>query len=136
MREQAFTVLNRLAALRMAEARGFLLESIAKGYNSKGFQLYKQLVGSAQGETGEAYRNYLYSVFDEFSLNLAVLFDRHSAQGRLFPRESALLELLDLINHHEIEPLWAEDETIGWIYQYFNSQEERKKMARRVPGAA
>ena len=128
VREQAFTVLNRLAALRMAEARGFLLESIAKGYNSKGFQLYKQLAGSAQGETGEAYRNYLYSVFDEFSLDLAVLFDRHSAQGRLFPRESALLELLDLINHHEIEPLWAEDETIGWIYQYFNSQEERKKM--------
>ena len=128
VREQAFTVLNRLAALRMAEARGFLLETIAKGYNAKGFQLYKQLAGSALGETSEAYRNYLYSVFDEFSLDLAVLFDRHSAQGRLFPRESALLELLDLINHHEIEPLWAEDETIGWIYQYFNSQEERKKM--------
>lgn len=128
VREQAFTVLNRLAALRMAEARGFLLETIAKGYNAKGFQLYKQLAGSALGETGEAYRNYLYSVFDEFSLDLAVLFDRHSAQGRLFPRESALLELLDLINHHDIEPLWAEDETIGWIYQYFNSQEERKKM--------
>ena len=128
VREQAFTVLNRLAALRMAEARGFLLESIAKGYNSKGFQLYKQLAGSAQGETGDVYRNYLYSVFDEFSLDLAVLFDRHSAQGRLFPRKSALLELLDLINHHDIEPLWAEDETIGWIYQYFNSQEERKKM--------
>ena len=128
VREQAFTVLNRLAALRMAEARGFLLETIANGYNAKGFQLYKQLAGSALGETGEAYRNYLFSVFDEFSLDLAVLFDRHSAQGRLFPRESALLELLDLINHHEIEPLWAEDETIGWIYQYFNSQEERKKM--------
>ena len=128
VREQAFTVLNRLAALRMAEARGFLLETIAKGYNAKGFQLYKQLAGSSLGETGEAYRNYLYNVFDEFSLDLAVLFDRHSAQGRLFPRESALLELLDLINHHEIEPLWAEDETIGWIYQYFNSQEERKKM--------
>ena len=128
VREQAFTILNRLAALRMAEARGFLLESIAKGYNAKGFQLYKQLAGSAQGETGEAYRNYLYSVFDEFSVDLAVLFDRHSAQGRLCPREASLLELLDLINHHEIEPLWIEDETIGWIYQYFNSQEERKKM--------
>jgi len=128
VREQAFTVLNRLAALRMAEARGFLLETIAKGHNAKGFQLYKQLAGSSLGETGDAYRHYLFSVFDEFSLDLAVLFDRHSAQGRLFPRESALLELLELINHHEIEPLWAEDETIGWIYQYFNSQEERKKM--------
>ena len=80
------------------------------------------------GETGEAYRSYLFSLFDEFSLDLAVLFDRYSPQGRLFPRESALLELLDLINDHEIEPLWAEDETIGWIYQYFNSQEERKEM--------
>lgn len=128
VREQAFTVLNRLAALRMAEARGFLLESIAKAHSSKGFQLYRQLSGTAHGETGDAYRNYLFSLFDEFSLDLAVLFDRHSAQGRLFPRESALLELLTEINHHEIEHLWAEDETIGWIYQYFNSQEERRAM--------
>lgn len=128
VREQAFTVLNRLAALRMAEARGFLLESISKAHSSKGFQLYRQLSGTAHGETGDAYRNYLFSLFDEFSLDLAVLFDRHSAQGRLFPRETALLEMLAEINHHEIEHLWAEDETIGWIYQYFNSQEERKKM--------
>lgn len=128
VREQAFTVLNRLAALRMAEARGFLMESIANVYNSKGFQLYKQLAGSALGETGDAYRNYLFSLFDEFSLDLASLFDRHNTQGLLFPRESALLDLLGQINHHEIEQLWAEDETIGWIYQYFNSQEERKKM--------
>ena len=128
VREQAFTVLNRLAALRMAEARDFLLESIGKGQSSKGFQLYRQLAGTSHGETGDAYRNYLFSLFDEFSIDLAVLFDRYSTQGRLFPRESALLELLAEINHHEIEELWAEDETIGWIYQYFNSQEERKKM--------
>jgi hypothetical protein len=130
IREQAFTVLNRLSALRMAEARGFLLESVAKGYNSKGFQLYKNLAGTGLGETGDAYQWYLFSLFDEFSLDLAVLFDRHSAQGRLFPRESALLALLEQINHFEIEHLWAEDETIGWIYQYFNSQEERKKMRK------
>lgn len=128
VREQAFTVLNRLSALRMAEARGFLLESIAKAHSSQGFQLYRKLSGTAHGETGDAYQNYLFSLFDEFSLDLAVLFDRHSAQGRLFPRESALLELLAEINHSDIEHLWAEDETIGWIYQYFNSQEERKQM--------
>jgi hypothetical protein len=128
VREQAFTVLNRLAALRMSEARGFLIESLAKGYDSKGFQLFHRLAGSSLGETGGAYQHYLYSLFDEFSLDLAVLFDRFSAQGRLFPTTPILLKLLDLINDHEIAPLWAEDETIGWIYQYFNSQEERKKM--------
>ncbi|QEW05876.1 BREX-1 system adenine-specific DNA-methyltransferase PglX [Nitrincola iocasae] len=130
VREQAFTVLNRMAALRMMEARDVLMESIAKGYNSRGFELYKMLSGTSQGETGDAYRNYLFSLFDEFSVDLELLFDRHGAQGQLFPRESALLELLEQINHPEIEHLWAEDETIGWIYQYFNSQEERKKMRK------
>ena len=130
VREQAFTVLNRMAALRMMEARGVLIESIARGYNSRGFELYKMLAGTSQGETGDAYRIYLLSLFDEFSVDLELLFDRHGAQGRLFPRESALLELLDQINHPDIEHLWAEDETIGWIYQYFNSQEERKKMRK------
>lgn len=128
VREQAFTVLNRLAALRMAEARGLLMESVGNGYQAKGFQLYARLAGTGLGETGDAYRVYLQSVFDELSQDLPGLFDRYSPQGRLFPREAALIQVLTLINHGEIEPLWAEDETIGWIYQYFNSKEERKAM--------
>ena len=128
VREQAFTILNRLAALRMAEARGLLIESVGNGYQAKGFQLYARLAGTGLGETGDAYRVYLQSVFDEFAMDLPGLFDRYSPQGRLFPREAALLQVLALINHGGIEPLWAEDETIGWIYQYFNSKEERKAM--------
>ncbi|WP_121969233.1 SAM-dependent methyltransferase [Leptolyngbya sp. BC1307] len=130
VREQAFTVLNRLAALRMAEARGFLIESVAVGYRSQGFQLYARLAGSGLGETGDAYRCYLFSLFDEFALDLAVLFDRFSPMGRLFPREATLLALLELMNDEEISPLWAEDETVGWIYQYFNAKEERTQMRK------
>lgn len=128
VREQAFTVLNRLAALRMAEARGLLIESVANGFQAKGFQLYARLAGTGLGETGDAYRTYLFSVFDELSQDLPGLFDRYSPQGRLFPREAALLHVLNLINDADIAPLWSEDETIGWIYQYFNSKEERKAM--------
>ncbi|TBF62405.1 Eco57I restriction-modification methylase domain-containing protein [Rhizobium leguminosarum] len=128
VREQAFTVLNRLAALRMAEARGLLIESVGNGYQAKGFQLYARLAGAGLGETGDAYRTYLLSVFDELSQDLPALFDRYSPKGRLFPREAALVQVLSLVNHGEIDPLWAEDETIGWIYQYFNSKEERAKM--------
>lgn len=128
VREQAFTVLDRLCALRMAEARGLLLESVGRGYQSRGFQLYARLAGPALGETGDAYRCYLFSVFDELAVDLPVLFDRFSQHDRLFPREKALLDLLALINDPEIEPLWVEDETLGWIYQYFNSKEERKTM--------
>ena len=112
----------------MAEARGLLIESVGSGYQAKGFQLYSRLAGAGLGETGDAYRTYLLSVFDELSQDLPTLFDRYSPQGRLFPREAALVQILSLINHGEIDPLWAEDETIGWIYQYFNSKEERKAM--------
>jgi hypothetical protein len=128
VREQAFTVLNRLAALRMAEARGLLVESVGNGFQAKGFQLYARLAGTGLGETGDAYRTYLFSVFDELSQDLPGLFDRYSPQGRLFPREAALLQVLTLIDDADIAPLWSEDETIGWIYQYFNSKEERKAM--------
>lgn len=128
VREQAFTMLNRFAAIRMAEARGIVFESISNGYQSKGFQLYSRIAGSGLGSTFDSYRNYVFSVFDELALDLAVLFDRFSPFGRLFPRQAALEELLDLLNDPEIDHLWAEDETIGWIYQYFNSKDERKKM--------
>ena len=130
VREQAFTVLNRLAALLMMEARGQFprIEILSKGYQSSGYQLYSKIAGTALGETGQAYQVYLFSVFDELAQELPALFDRYAANGLLFPRESALRALLDELNHFEIEPLWGEDETIGWIYQYFNSKEERKAM--------
>ena len=64
IREQAFTVLNRLAALRLCEERGLVLECVRKGSNSEGFQLFMSSAGSALGETHEAYREYLLSLFD------------------------------------------------------------------------
>ncbi|MGY8704588.1 Eco57I restriction-modification methylase domain-containing protein [Bradyrhizobium sp. 18BD] len=128
VREQAFTTLNRLAALRMMEARGLVMDCVGKAYQSKAFQLYQRVAGTAHGETGDAYRVFLLSMCDIYGADLPILFDRHFPNGRLFPREPALLPLLDLINVAEIAPLWTEDETIGWIYQYFNSKDERKAM--------
>jgi hypothetical protein len=133
VREQAFTVLNRLAALRMMEARGILFPSVNQGYQSQSFRLYLDVAGSALGETGAAYRTFLMSVFDAFAADLPALFDRYAPQGRLFPREAALLAVLKEFDAHDLEPLWAEDETIGWIYQYFNSKEERRAMRDASP---
>jgi len=128
LREQAFTVMNRLAAMRMAEARGLIIESVSKGMESQGFEMYDSLGGAAMGERFDRYQSYLYSMFDELAIDLGVLFDRYSPHGLLFPRETALKEFLDLLNQKAMEGIWAEDETIGWIYQYWNSKEERKAM--------
>jgi hypothetical protein len=127
-REQAFTIVNRLAAIRMAETRGLIVESVGKQYQSKGFKVFESVAGSAIGETFDRYRCYLFCLFDELAIDLGVLFDRRSPQAMLFPREPALLALLDLLDAPDLQPLWAEDETIGWIYQYYNDEAERKKM--------
>jgi len=115
------------------EVRGILIESVEKGYQSQGFQLYQRVANGALGDTGEAYRCFLFSVFDTFAADLPALFDRHAPQGRLFPRETALLAVLEEFDAPDLEPLWAEDETIGWIYQYFNSKEERQAMRKASP---
>jgi len=120
-REQAFTVLNRLAAVRMAEKRGLILPSVGKGYQSDGFRIYDTVAGKGLGDAYHRYRRYLFCLFDELALELGALFNRHAPQGLLFPEQTALLSLLELLNASDLEALWAEDETIGWIYQYYNT---------------
>ena len=126
--ETAFTVLNRLAALRMCEERGHVVECVRRGMESDGFVLYERLSGGVFGTRGETYRVFLERMFDELAVDLSVLFDRRAPQSLLFPRDRCLEKVLSLLNSQELTNLWKEDETIGWIYQYFNSKEEREEM--------
>ena len=145
VREQAFTILNRFAALRMAEERQIIPETIKQGYNSEGFQVFDQLSGGAQtAEQFERYNWFLKAMFDELAIDLPAVFDRFSPYALLFPSEKVMLELLDIINDEDLsiyreegqQPmnLWEEDETIGWVYQYYNSREEISAM-REASGA-
>jgi hypothetical protein len=139
-REQAFTVLNRLAALRMAEEREIVLECVRQGMSSEGFGLFLQSAGGAFGDTFHAYRTYLFLLFDELSIDLGVLFDRWDPMGLMFPQKDALEAVLNELDgigtankNNEFDPkafsaIWAQDEAIGWIYQYYNDEAERKKM--------
>jgi hypothetical protein len=127
-RETAFTVLNRLAALRMCEERGHVVECVRRGLESDGFALYERFSEGVLGGRGQTYRIFLERMFAELSVDLGVLFDLDAPQSLVFPRERCLEEVLSLLNRADLAHLWANDETIGWIYQYFNSKEEREAM--------
>jgi hypothetical protein len=131
--ETAFTVLNRLAALRMCEERGHVIECVRRGMESDGFALYERLSGGVFGTRGETYRIFLEHMFDELAVDLGVLFDRRAPQSLVFPRDRCLEDVLLLLNSQELTLLWKEDETIGWIYQHFNSKEEREEMRKKSP---
>ena len=139
VREQAFTVLNRFAALRMAEERTIITETVRQGFNSEGFQVFDSVTGgSASADQFTRYTWYLNAVFDELALDLPAVFDRYSPYALLFPTEPTLLKLFELLNVDDIKSfrqvgrpalnLWREDETIGWMYQYYNADDERKQM--------
>ena len=137
--EQAFTQLNRFCALRMCEERDLILESVRAGYDSVGFQSYDAIAQQTGMPKYNRYKWYLHSIFDELSIELPAVFDRFSPYGLVFPDENTLLKLLDLINDTQLSEwydeqngmtvnFWMEDETLGWMFQNYNSLEERRKM--------
>jgi 23S rRNA G2445 N2-methylase RlmL len=129
VRDAAFTTLNRFAALKMLEARELVQECITTGDQSAG---YREFCGMAPGVAllpdAAGYRLYLESLFDEFSTEIKVLFDRRDAASVLWPKRQTFDALLTILNSPDLYGVWGQDETIGWVYQFFNSGEERKKM--------
>jgi len=127
VREGAFTILNRFAALRLAEARELIPQCISKGFESIGI---KELFGLAPGLRGafedDGYRLLLETFMDELSIDLKLLFDRRSPTAIFWPKPNVLKKFLDILNAPEIASVWENDETIGWIYQYFNGDDAAK----------
>jgi len=129
--EISFTILNRLVALRLCEERGLVLECVRKGMASDGFRLFERLSGGALGTRYQTYRLFLESLFDELAVDLGMLFDRTTSQSAIFPSERCLEDVLTLLNDANMAQLWTQDETIGWVYQYFNPPEERRAMREK-----
>jgi hypothetical protein len=127
-REAAFTFLNRFVALRMIEARELLQECVSKGDQSSGFKEFCGLAPGLSSLPDVGYRLYLECLFDELSVEVKVLFDRRDSASLLWPRRTALNELLNILAQVALAAVWTEDETIGWVYQYYNDEAERKKI--------
>ena len=125
-REAAFTFLNRFAALKMLEARGLVQQCVSKGDQSGGFKEFTGLAPGLSELPDKGYQLYLECLFDELGTEVKVLFDRRDPASLLWPRRQALLDLLDILNRPELADVWGEDEAIGWVYQYFNSDTDRQ----------
>ncbi|WP_250462421.1 BREX-1 system adenine-specific DNA-methyltransferase PglX [Caballeronia sp. GAFFF2] len=134
LRDAAFTTINRFVALKMLEARELVQECITKGERSAG---YLEFSGMAPGllllPNSDGYRLYIESLFDELSTEVKVLFDRRDPSSVLWPKRATFEQLIEMLNAAELGRVWGEDETIGWVYQFFNGQDERKRMREESP---
>src|SRR6266700_768456 len=130
VREIAFTHLNRLCAYKMMETRHLIRESVSRGAKSNGFKFYladhsedEQLYLS--GQQDRAYQHFLTWLGETLSEEIGVLFSPHDSASRVFPPYYVLERVLELLNSEELKDIWTEDETIGWVYQYFTPKELR-----------
>ena len=128
LREMAFTALNRFVALKLMEARQLVRPCVSGALESEGFQEFTAVAQGLLSDQESSYRLYLETIFEDVSRELRALFDPRDPASLLWPKRTALLELLVILNRPELVELWIEDETLGWVYQYFNGDAERKKM--------
>jgi len=130
VKEVAFTHLNRLVAFKMMEARELIRATLDKGTDSNAFKYYladadhgDDLALYERGQVDAAYRHFLLWQAGRVAREVRVLFDPDTLASRLFPRPRALHDLLTLLNDPALEEVWLADETVGWVYQYFNEPE-------------
>ncbi|HXH14489.1 MAG TPA: hypothetical protein VNP04_32590 [Alphaproteobacteria bacterium] len=134
LRHAAFTFLNRLLALRTTEAHGLLLETLTPRpeYGNRS-RRERDLADAAPGLAVAPERlahEALQRTFAEMAALIPLLFRAEDPHAVLWPRLPAyrqLRERLQALPGH----LWATFETLGWAYQYFNS-DERDEIRRRL----
>lgn len=137
VREVAFTHLNRLCAFKLMEhpERKLIRETVRRGLNSNGFKFYlsdhpdDERLWSG-GKEDVAYRHFLVWQGAQLYDEIGALFAPNDPANRLFPKQKVLEQIMDLLNATELEQVWAEDETIGWVYQYFTPKELRDQVRK------
>jgi len=139
IREMAFTHLNRFCALKILETRGMIRESLARGMSSNGFKFYLAEHSEGlrlwnEGEQYLAYQRYIRFLWDQFEKEMPALFASNDPANEVFPPQHSFDELIGILNDAALQSIWDQDDTIGWIYQYFTPSELRDQ-ARKASHA-
>lgn len=124
LREAAFTHVNRLIAIRVAEAIRLLPESLANGPQSRGFRD----LGEIMPMLATDYRGYLRLCGDELAADAPVLFDPRNPLLALEPSTAAFDELVTYLADPGTADIWVATDALGWAYQFFNTADERREM--------
>jgi hypothetical protein len=140
VRESAFTFLNRLVGLKCLEVRGIIDEVITTrdiyGGRSKAHRDYRDEHPHQARAPDDALPACLEAVCRRVDEELiGYLFDPDDDHSLVWPRYPVLKSCIEKINALD-ESAWAEDEIIGWIYQFYNAEEKvaiRKRGKPQTP---
>jgi hypothetical protein len=135
--QAAYTLLNRLVILRLMEEPGPSGQPLRKpalikgGWGSTAYQDFRDLArGVVRDDPTEGFGFLLQLVFEELAEDLPGLFGS-AGIGDLIPIPPATLRhAVEELNKEELETCWADDMTLGWVYQYWNDPERERLDAK------
>ena len=135
--QAAYTLLNRLVILRLMEEPGPSGQPLRKpalikgGWGSTAYQDFRDLArGVVRDDPTEGFGFLLQLVFEELAEDLPGLFGS-AGIGDLIPIPPATLRhAVEELNKDELESCWADDMTLGWVYQYWNDPERERLDAK------
>lgn len=127
IRNTSYTHINRLIGLRCMEAGGFIEETIKTRdvYSGRSLRhrnfLHEHPEYSSEPEDGLV--PFVEEVCKEITKEIKILFDPESETSLVWPRYRTLKDAIALINELD-DSAWKADDVLGWVYQYFNSEEK------------
>jgi len=133
-RGSAFTLFNRLAALRAFEVRGHLDETVVRRatYGGRSLREYRIAQGEPALSADRVTERALREGFEAASDEIGSLFEQDDPYALLLPAPAALRGLLRVFGEEVTEDDWRADDILGWIYQYW--QDESREAFRSGRG--
>lgn len=115
-----YTIVNRLAAFRCMEVRGFLDRPVTQLGDSGLTPAAERILGERFDLDRDdaiiaAYHNECEQMADELEL----LFDPNSRYSVIDPDADLYRELIHLLDG-VADDIWRADDVLGWVYEYYN----------------
>ena len=114
-----YTIVNRLAALRCMEVRGFIDDEVTvfreDGLTPAADRLVTEEFMLEEEAVLEAYRNECDNLAEEID----ILFNRSTVYSLIDPDDDTFEDLCGMLDQVSDE-VWRADDVLGWVYEYYN----------------
>lgn len=132
-KQAAYTLLNRLVILRLTEAAGLRVPAVVTGgWESRAYQDFRQLAPAlVRGDESEGYDFLLQLVFEDLADELPGLYGPAGVADLVPVPVPTLRCVVETLDDKELATCWADDMTLGWVYQFWNDP-EREDIDRKL----
>jgi len=130
--ELTFTLFNRLAAIKVMEARRLFPPILTKqaehGGRSFGHKAWLEENPAMRAEELEGLRDYIKAEFNK--LGEAIPLFHRSYPYALLPNAIALNQIIEALNAVEQDAqiegaIWQSDDILGWLYESYNNDKKK-----------